>query len=80
MSNDVDKPVDETVVLVEQLADFRKRVVAGEEVTDEELRDSIARLRRLRDKTKAPVRKAAAKKAASKVTRVDAESILKDLL
>lgn len=66
--------------LVELLADFRKRVVKGEEVTDEELKDSIERLRRLRDKT-APVAKAkAAKKAVKTMTASEAQDLLGDLL
>lgn len=66
--------------IVELLADFRKRVVKGEEVTDEELKDSIERLRRLRDKT-APVAKAkATKKAVKSMTASEAQDLLGDLL
>lgn len=70
----------EKVVLLEQLSDFRKRVAAGEELSSEELRDSVSRLQKLRDKTSASVKKSSTKKAASKITRTDAEDLLGDLL
>lgn len=93
-------------VIVDQLSDFRKRVVKCEEltksiqkaksagestaeleeqltkltVTDEELKESIERLRKLRDKT-APVAKAKATKAAVKTMDASkAAGLLGDLL
>lgn len=71
---------DEKVVLVEQLRDFRRKVVKGEPVHDDELKDAIARLRRLRDTTSSVAKKSATKKAVKKITQADAEDLLKDLL
>jgi benzoyl-CoA reductase/2-hydroxyglutaryl-CoA dehydratase subunit BcrC/BadD/HgdB len=80
MSEAKDEAFAKQADIVELLADFRKRVVKGEEVTDEELRDSIERLRRLRDKT-APVAKAkAVKKAVKSMTADQASDLLGDLL
>jgi benzoyl-CoA reductase/2-hydroxyglutaryl-CoA dehydratase subunit BcrC/BadD/HgdB len=71
---------DDKETLVEQLRDYRRRIVNGGEVTDEELRDSIAKLRQLRDSTSSVAKTAATRKAVKKVTTADAEDLLKDLL
>lgn len=72
--------VDAKMELVGKLRDFRRRIVAGEDVADEELRDAIKALRELRDTTSKAAKKPAAKKAASKITHADATDLLKDLL
>ncbi len=66
--------------LANELADFRKRIVNGETVTDEELAQAINKLRTFRDKTAAPVKAAAVKKATAKVTKKDANDFFGDLL
>lgn len=63
-----------------KLADFRKKVIKGEEVSDEELRDAINDLRTFRDKTAMPVKEAAAKKAVKKTSKQEANDFFKDLL
>lgn len=66
--------------LANQLADFRRKVVNGETVSDEELRDAINKLRTFRDKTAMPVKEAAAKKAVKKVAKKDVDDFFGDLL
>lgn len=75
-----DNNVDLQAVLVKDLADFRRRILKGEEVTDEELRDSIKRLRMLRDKTAKPLKAKSDKKAATKLSATEAQGLLGDLL
>lgn len=66
--------------LATQLADFRKKVVNGETVSDEELHDAINKLRTFRDKTAMPVKEAAAKKATKRVAKKDVDDFFGDLL
>lgn len=66
--------------LANQLADFRKKVVNGEEVTDEELAAAINKLRTFRDKTAMPVKEAAAKKATKRVAKKDVDDFFGGLL
>jgi hypothetical protein len=72
--------LDDKAVLVEQLRDYRRRIAKGEEVSDDEIKDGIAKLRQLRDTTAPKAKAAATKKASKKVTTVDAENLLGDLL
>lgn len=71
---------DPKIEIVEKLRDFRRRIVKGETVSDDELKESIKLLRELRDTTSKEAKKPAAKKAASKVTQADAINLLQDLL
>jgi hypothetical protein len=70
--------------LIAELSDFRQRVMRGEEVTDEELKESIQKLQTFRDKTAKPIKEKAEKKAASTVkksmTKQKANDMLADLL
>lgn len=79
-----DKTPENELDLIKQLSDFRQKVMRGEEVTDEELRDSIQRLQTFRDKTAKPVKEKAAKAAGSAVkktmTKTKANDLLSDLL
>ena len=71
---------DAKIEIVEKLRDFRRRIVKGETVSDDELKESIKLLRELRDTTSKEAKKPAVKKAASKVTQADAIDLLQDLL
>ena len=67
--------------LAVELADFRKRIVNGETVTDEELAQAISKLRTFRDKTAAPIKEVAQKKAVKKVTtKKEVDDFFGDLL
>ena len=55
-------------------ADFRRRVLAGEEITAEEYREALANIRTIRRQRAAT---AAPKKKAGKI---DADSLLNDLI
>lgn len=70
--------------LISELSDFRQRVMRGEEITDEELKESIIKLQTFRDKTAKPIKAKAEKKAVSTVkksmTKEKANDLLGDLL
>ncbi|QGH73603.1 MAG: hypothetical protein [Siphoviridae sp. ct7UA22] len=65
--------------VVTELADFRRRVLAGEDIPDEELQKAIEKLRTFREKTAEPIKKVAVKKAATKTTKKEALDFFKDL-
>jgi isochorismate hydrolase len=74
-----EKPQAELDV-IKQLADFRQRVVNGETVSDEELRDAIEKLKTFRDKTATPIKATAQKKAAKSTTKKEVADFFGDLL
>ena len=76
----MDQNADEKPRIIEKLRDYRQRNVRGEEISDEELKESIALLRQLRDTTAPKAKAAATKKATKKITHADATDLLKDLL
>ena len=71
---------------LEVMKDYRKRIVAGEDLSDEELKEGIAALHAFRtqqagvSKDKPKKEAAAPKASASKVTKKAAEDLLGDLL
>lgn len=67
--------------LAAELADFRKKVVAGQPVTDQELQVAIQKLRTFRDRTAMPIKEAAATKAVKKrSTKKDVDEFFGGLL
>lgn len=79
--------MSETNAFVDPLAevkDLRRRVVRGEDVSDEELKDAILKLQSFRNKVEPKATEKstakATKAAAPKVTSQDATDLLSDLL
>lgn len=72
------------IEVMTKLSDMRKRVMEGQDISDEELKQSIALLQSFRDKTAKPIKekkeKAVKTKAASRTTQAEARNLLSDLL
>lgn len=66
--------------IMADLTDFRRRVLAKEEIPDEELKVAIEKLRTFRDKTAAPIKEKKIAAAKKKVTKGDAQDFFGDLL
>lgn len=79
MSAKEEQKAKETLV-ADQLADFRKRVVRGEDVSDDELRDAIHKLQTFRSTTAKAAGAKATKSATKKMTKDEAKDLLGDLL
>jgi len=79
-----DKTPQSELDLIAKLSDFRQRVMKGEEVSDEELKESIEMLQKFRDKTAKPIKEAKEKSAGAAVkktmTKAKAADLLGDLL
>lgn len=65
---------------MDYIKDMRRRVVAGEEVTDEELKEAIQLLHNFRNKVEPKAGAASVKKAAKAKATKDADVDLSDLL
>lgn len=63
-----------------ELADFRRRVLAKEEIPDEELQAAIQKLRTFREKTAKPVVEKKAVKTVKKATKKEVDDFFGDLL
>ena len=70
---------------LEVMKDYRRRIVAGEDLSDEELREGIAALHQFRTQQagiskEKVVKEKAAKPSTAKITNKSATSLLEDLL